>query len=316
MAAYETRVGGQAPGREQWAEHDGAALLDSGRQTLVNTVNCVGVMGKGVALTFKDNCPGLFDDYQRRCDKRELALGEPYLWTSAQTGAEQMEMLSGADGQGAYGPKQVVNFPTKHHWRESTRLGDVKKGIDRLAANREAWGIESLALPALGCGNGKLNWDAVAPTLRRWLCAEPLLGIDIDLYHPQETPDKSPARLEPEWVALAETVKRTAEASGGVTARGVERLAEHMAAEGVKIGASGVNKALSEKVAGKLLCNGLLLADGELYSAAHKPYPSLRFSGGPALAAAADAPWCKKHMEEMEPVIARAVEMSIAGSVR
>src|SRR6266496_2655766 len=82
-------------------------LFASRAQTLVNTVNCVGVMGKGVALEFKKRFPDVFDDYAGRCERKEVRLGEPYLYRSA-------------DGT------SVVNFPTKNHWRSPSRLSDVE----------------------------------------------------------------------------------------------------------------------------------------------------------------------------------------------
>jgi hypothetical protein len=91
-------------------------LLASQAQTLVNTVNCVGVMGKGIALLFKDRFPEMFDDYRRRCDAGEVRLGRPYVWRG---------LL----------PPQVLNFPTKGHWRSVSRLDDIIAGLDHLEAH-------------------------------------------------------------------------------------------------------------------------------------------------------------------------------------
>jgi O-acetyl-ADP-ribose deacetylase (regulator of RNase III) len=103
-------------------------------QTLVNTVNCVGVMGKGIAATFKKRYPAMFDDYVRRCEHGEVRLGEPYLWTGTEP--------------------WVLNFPTKDHWRSVSRLEDIERGLEYLVEHYQQWGIQSLAVPPLGCGRG------------------------------------------------------------------------------------------------------------------------------------------------------------------
>ena len=137
-------------------------LLESNAQTLVNTVNCVGVMGKGIALQFKNRFPDMFKDYKRRCDAGAVRLGEPYLWNSTLI-------------------PWVLNFPTKDHWRSVARLSDVVAGLDHIAANYKSWGINSLAMPPLGCGEGQLEWAIIGPTLYRELTK---LDIDVELYAP------------------------------------------------------------------------------------------------------------------------------------
>ena len=125
-------------------------LFKSKAQTLVNTVNCVGVMGKGIAIGFRKRFPEMFDDYVRRCEAGEVKLGQPYLYKS---------LL----------PPWVLNFPTKEHWRSVARLADITAGLEYLAAHYKDWGIESLAVPPLGCGEGQLDWRVVGPTLYRRL---------------------------------------------------------------------------------------------------------------------------------------------------
>jgi O-acetyl-ADP-ribose deacetylase (regulator of RNase III)/uncharacterized protein YwgA len=181
-------------------------LFQSGAQTLVNTVNTVGVMGKGIALEFKRRFPEMFADYQRRCAAGEVRLGEPYLW------------------RGLVGP-WVVNFPTKNHWRSVSRLADIERGLAYLAEHVAKWGVTSLAVPPLGAGSGGLDWAAVGPTIYRHLDRLP---IPVTLYAPFDAPDEqarveflathaprgdapSTGRLEPGWVALAEVVRRIGE---------------------------------------------------------------------------------------------------------
>lgn len=180
-------------------------LFSSQAQTLVNTVNCVGVMGKGVALEFKKRWPAMFEDYQRRCALKQVRLGEPYLYRD----------LSGA---------AIVNFPTKDHWRSPSRVADIQRGLDYLVAHAEAWGVRSLALPPLGCGNGGLEWSEVGPLIYRKLHDA---RFDVDVYAPFGTPAKqltegflsAPAQMSlsgkgrsnekliPDWVALVEVLR-------------------------------------------------------------------------------------------------------------
>jgi O-acetyl-ADP-ribose deacetylase (regulator of RNase III) len=151
-------------------------LFESRAQTLVNAVNCVGVMGKGIAEQFKRRFPAMFEDYRRRSKRKHVRLGEPYLYR---------------DSSGV----QIVNFPTKGHWRSPSRLADIERGLDHLAKHAVEWGITSLALPALGCGAGSLQWSEVGPLIYRKLDKLP---IDIELYAP---PGTSQQQLTPEFLS-------------------------------------------------------------------------------------------------------------------
>lgn len=175
-------------------------ILNSQKHALVNTVNCVGVMGKGVALAFKHRYPDMYEDYVSRCQRGEVKLGQPYVYQES-------------DGH------VIVNFPTKSHWRTVSRLSDIVEGIRYIGAHCEEWGIESIAVPPLGCGNGQLEWKVVGPTLHHELS---LLAIDVELYAPAGTPPEemqldfftdfdepvTPTFVEPSWVALVETIRR------------------------------------------------------------------------------------------------------------
>jgi uncharacterized protein YwgA/O-acetyl-ADP-ribose deacetylase (regulator of RNase III) len=185
-------------------------IFASNAQTLVNTVNTVGVMGKGIALLFKRRFPEMYEDYVRRCAAGQVRLGEPYLYKPM------------------FGP-WVVNFPTKDHWRSVSKLSDIVAGLDYLKRHYRAWGITSLAVPPLGCGNGQLEWRVVGPTLYRHLLE---LDIPIELYGPIDVPadQLTPAyliqrsnappngrthevpRVFPSWVALVEIVARLSRA--------------------------------------------------------------------------------------------------------
>ena len=141
-------------------------LFISKAQTLVNTVNCVGIMGKGVALEFKNRFPVMFEDYVVRCDRKLVKLGEPYLYHG----------LAG---------EMIVNFPTKDHWRSPSRLADIEHGLDYFVSHCADWGITSVAFPPLGCGNGGLEWSEVGPLIYAKLHRLP---IAIEVYAPYGTP--------------------------------------------------------------------------------------------------------------------------------
>lgn len=182
-------------------------LFASEAQTLVNTINCVGVMGKGVALGFKQRFPQMYQDYVERCERRQVRLGRPYLYKQL-------------------GP-WVLNFPTKDHWRAVSRLSDIVSGLEYLSSHYKAWGIKSLAVPPLGCGNGQLDWNVVGPTLYRYF---ERLDIPVEMYAPVGTPPEqltrefltrdaaSPvdtphpvgAHLPPQAIALVSVVSRVA----------------------------------------------------------------------------------------------------------
>ena len=121
-------------------------LFTTQAQTRVNTVNCVGIMGKGVAQEFKKRYPSMFEDYAERCERKQVRLGEPYLYR---------------DRSGVF----IVNFPTKDHWRSPSRLSDIERGLDYFVQHHAEWGIKSVAFPPLGCGNGGLSWEEVGPLM-------------------------------------------------------------------------------------------------------------------------------------------------------
>lgn len=154
-------------------------IFTSKADALVNTVNTVGIMGKGIALGFKTKFPDMFADYVRRCERGEVRLGQPYLYRRLT-------------------PPSVVNFPTKEHWRSRSSLADIVKGLNYLESHIGEWGIQSIAVPPLGCGEGQLEWRVVGPTLYRHLAR---LGIAVELYAPFGTPH---AELQPEFLAGAE----------------------------------------------------------------------------------------------------------------
>jgi uncharacterized protein YwgA/O-acetyl-ADP-ribose deacetylase (regulator of RNase III) len=176
-------------------------LFESKAQTLVNTVNTVGVMGKGVALEFKKRFPDMYRDYEARCAAKQVRLGEPYLFRRVV-------------------PPWILNFPTKDDWRSVSRLSDIVKGLEHLERHYREWEITSLAVPPLGCGNGQLEWRVVGPTLYRHLNR---LNVPVELYAPFGTPreqleepflaetaveDAPSSRIPATWVALVAILAR------------------------------------------------------------------------------------------------------------
>ncbi|MCA1704199.1 MAG: macro domain-containing protein, partial [Actinobacteria bacterium] len=124
-------------------------LLDSDAEALVNTVNTVGVMGKGIALQFRRRYPDMFRAYERAAKRREVRLGQMHVWdTGAMTGL-----------------RFVINFPTKGHWRARSRLPDIEAGLADLVRVVREKSISSIAVPPLGCGSGGLDWAEVKPLI-------------------------------------------------------------------------------------------------------------------------------------------------------
>jgi O-acetyl-ADP-ribose deacetylase (regulator of RNase III) len=139
-------------------------LLDAKAEALVNTVNTVGVMGKGIALMFKEAFPENFAAYAAACKRGEVAVGRMFV-----TRCDQL-----------VGPHWVINFPTKQHWRQPSRIEWVVAGLEDLKRVIVENGIRSIALPPLGCGNGGLEWQDVRPVIEAAL--GDLRDVDVIVY--------------------------------------------------------------------------------------------------------------------------------------
>lgn len=134
-----------------------SSIFDSPAQTLVNTVNTVGVMGKGIAKEFKARHPSMFREYKKLCDDRVLQIGTLHLWR---------------------GPSRwVLNFPTKTTWKLPSRLSYIESGLQTFAQNYKQMGVRSISFPPLGCGNGNLDWNEVRPLMLQYLW-----DLDIAIY--------------------------------------------------------------------------------------------------------------------------------------
>ena len=134
---------------------------------LVNAVNTVGVMGKGLAFQFRERFPDMFASYVRACAAGELAVGRMHVFDL------------GADHTTA---RWIINFPTKRHWREPSRMADLEAGLPALVAVVAEHRIRSVAVPALGCGLGGLKWEEVRPRIEAAFA--PLADVQVLLYGP------------------------------------------------------------------------------------------------------------------------------------
>lgn len=145
------------------------SLLTSQAQTVVNTVNTVGVMGKGIASAFKKRYPDMFKEYRRLCRAEEFQVGQLWLWKA---------------------PEQwVLNFPTKKHWRNPSKLSYIQAGLRKLVEQYEKRGIREIAFPRLGCGHGGLDWDDVRSLMELHLRPIPILvyihDFEVDIGLPE-----------------------------------------------------------------------------------------------------------------------------------
>ena len=151
-------------------------LLDSDVEALVNTVNCVGVMGRGLALQFKRRFPRNYADYRSACDAGEVAIGRVHVHET-----------------GLFAPRYVFNFPTKNHWRNPSTLAYVRTGLDSLESEIRRLGVRSVGIPALGCDLGGLEWDDVMPLIVATVTRIP--GLHAMLFEPHPGVASIPGNL-------------------------------------------------------------------------------------------------------------------------
>lgn len=143
-------------------------LLHENVEALVNAVNCVGIMGKGIALQFKNAYPENFRQYKKACKAGNVQPGKMFI------------TLTGA----FLDPKYIINFPTKRHWEDKSKIEDIESGLDFLVFEIEKLGINSIAVPALGCGNGGLNWSDVKPLIELKLSKPQMQNVRIIVFEP------------------------------------------------------------------------------------------------------------------------------------
>lgn len=133
-------------------------VFNVGAQTIVNTVNCVGVMGGGLALEFRLRFPDMYNDYVQRCTRKEVVIGKPYPY----------RVSSGL---------VILNFPTKKHWRYPSKLEWIDTGLRYFMSNYKQMGVTSIAFPPLGCSRGNLRWEDVEPLMEGYLG-----NLDLDIH--------------------------------------------------------------------------------------------------------------------------------------
>lgn len=145
-------------------------ILHADAEALVNTVNCVGVMGRGIALQFKKRFPENFKGYKAACDNRELQPGKMFI--------HDLNRLCN--------PRYVFNFPTKRHWKGKSRVEDIEAGLQSLVEEVRKRDIESIAIPPLGCGLGGLRWADVRARIEE--AFQDLTDVRVLLYEPKGAP--------------------------------------------------------------------------------------------------------------------------------
>jgi O-acetyl-ADP-ribose deacetylase (regulator of RNase III) len=145
-------------------------ILKADAEALVNTVNCVGIMGRGIALQFRKAFPANFKAYKAACDAEQVQLGKMFIY----------------DLNRLYNPRFIINFPTKRHWKEKSRIADIKSGLADLINVVKQRQIYSIAIPPLGCGLGGLNWEEVQPLILE--AFQSLPEVTVFLFEPIGAP--------------------------------------------------------------------------------------------------------------------------------
>jgi O-acetyl-ADP-ribose deacetylase (regulator of RNase III) len=145
-------------------------ILAADVEALVNTVNCVGVMGRGIALQFRNAFPENFKAYEAACRREEVQPGRMFVFPTGQL----------------TNPRFIINFPTKRHWKGKSRLADIDAGLKALVEEVQRLGIRSIAVPPLGCGLGGLEWSEVRPQIERALSG--LEDVRTVVYEPAGAP--------------------------------------------------------------------------------------------------------------------------------
>lgn len=139
-------------------EYTDTTVFNVNAQTIVNTINCIGIMGSGLALEFKLRFPEMYEDYVKRCEKKEVKIGKPYLYRNDPN-------------------LWVMNFPTKYHWKYPSKIEWIEQGLEYFVSNYKRGGITSIAFPKLGSSHGGLDWNEVKSVMEKYL-----KDVDIKIY--------------------------------------------------------------------------------------------------------------------------------------
>ncbi|MBT8341026.1 MAG: macro domain-containing protein [Desulfatitalea sp.] len=151
-------------------EYKSGDILNDQAEALVNTVNCVGVMGRGIALQFKNAFPENFKAYALACKQEKVQPGRMFVFKT-----DQM-----------FNPRYIINFPTKRHWRGKSRMEDIESGLRSLVEVIQKHHIRSVAIPPLGSGLGGLSWQKVKSRIEA--AVEPLTDVQVIIYEPKGAP--------------------------------------------------------------------------------------------------------------------------------
>jgi O-acetyl-ADP-ribose deacetylase (regulator of RNase III) len=176
-------------------EYKHGDILLEDAEAIINTVNCEGVMGRGIALQFKNSYPENFKAYAKACKNNEVQPGRMFVFETGQL----------------TNPHYIINFPTKRHWRGNSRMEDIEAGLKALVATIQQYNIGSIAIPPLGSGLGGLNRSSVKRRIEAAL--QPLSNVRVIIFEPKGAPDevaknsKVPA-MTPGRAALVELINR------------------------------------------------------------------------------------------------------------
>jgi O-acetyl-ADP-ribose deacetylase (regulator of RNase III) len=200
-------------------KHVTGNILDSSADALVNTVNTVGVMGKGIALQFRQAFPDNYDAYVRACEHGEVQPGHMFVFHRLTH------------------PRWIINFPTKRDWRHRARMADIDSGLKALIETVRHEDIKSIAVPPLGCGNGGLDWSEVRPRIES--AFKSLADVAVFLYEPKGAPAAdemkiatSPPRMTAGRAALISLIDHYALPWYRVTLLEIQKLAYFLQAAG------------------------------------------------------------------------------------
>ena len=164
---------------------DGGDIFFSEHQTLTVTVNLQGVMGKGLALRAREQFPDVYVEYEKACRSKKIRVERPYIYKREESMIDELTDLKPHRRNIKNPMKWFLLFATKRHWRTNSRIEDIENGLKWLQENSKKEEIQSLAMTALGCALGGLNWADVAPLMCKYLDG---IGIPVEIYLPREYP--------------------------------------------------------------------------------------------------------------------------------
>lgn len=200
-------------------------LLEQRVDAIVNTVNTVGVMGKGIALQFRRKWPANFKAYEAACKRKEVVPCKMFVF----------------DNGRLVEPKYIINFPTKRHWRQLSRMSDIECGLVDLIAQVKALNIKSIAIPPLGCGNGGLEWSDVRPLIES--AFEGLPEVEVKLFAPttrdgirELVPEVNTPKMTPGRAAIVKLLSIYREMMYPLTQIEVQKLAYFLQTAGQNLG--------------------------------------------------------------------------------